>query len=34
MEKVKTIEDVLEVASKYLHEDSLTLIKKAYIIAE
>ena len=34
MEKVKTIEDVLEVASKYLHEDSLTLIKKAYVIAE
>ena len=34
MEKVKTINDVLEVASKYLHEDSLTLIKKAYAIAE
>lgn len=34
MEKVKKINDVLEVASKYLHEDSLTLIKKAYAIAE
>ena len=34
MEKVKTIEDVIEVASKYLHNDNLTFIRKAYAIAE
>ena len=34
MPSVKTIEDVIEKASEYLHEENLEFIKKGYVIAE
>lgn len=34
MEKVKTIEDIIEIAKEYLHEENIAFIRKAYEIAE
>ncbi|MBQ8292843.1 MAG: bifunctional (p)ppGpp synthetase/guanosine-3',5'-bis(diphosphate) 3'-pyrophosphohydrolase [Bacilli bacterium] len=34
MNNVKTIEDIIEIAKEYLHEENIEFIKKAYAIAE
>lgn len=34
MDKVKTIEDIIEIAKEYLHEENIAFIRKAYTIAE